>query len=536
MSAHSRQAGCTDEHGEREVIARYQGGILFSEGGTVLSVESRGVSGITVIKGEPRSGKSWLVGTVLGQLLNTDWPKPLAGFCRCSKQDSDNFARVIDDLADSWRSHATWFERATKRIKWDKGQWSQPIINALSSFISVTQPIGPASSLVASTFTTFSVNIAPGLSSAAYAPRLKYEHGQELVKALAEISGATQVILVLDQWEQSANLSFELEHLQNFIRDSGDWPPTHFFVTIRSGSEAERSLDELSKGQSGVMETYMLPPFKLEGDEEEWQRLVTHLNEHVPVCRNVKDQEEYLRLIQGYPGVLNNWTRPYNQGTMKGLDDLARVASDAQSGRYPEFGQLDSQARKLCIRLGLLPNLTDENWRSLQPILTDGTDASCLDDLFSKKLLEKLSPPSFGHQQRSDSLQRWLCNQRKTETSEKYRILVRKLAGQILEVSTATQPFIEALAALDSQTNDLMTDGLTEGLCEAAVSCFGVPTRGAALLRGSEYWRASQQVDVVGLVAIGLVNTGIGAKAENDLTRRDALLEEFAPLGTGPSN
>ena len=326
--------------------------------------------GITVIKGEPRSGKSWLVGIVLRQLLNKDWPPPLVGFCRCSKQDSDNFARVVDDLAVSWRSHATWFEQAKKMIVWDKLQWSAPIMSALQAFINVAQPIGPASSLVASTFNTSTVNIASGLTSAAYAPRLKYEHGQELVKALAEISGATQVILVLDQWEQPANLSFELEHLQNFIRDSGDWPPTHFFVTIRSGGEAERSLDELSKGQSGLVETYMLPPFRLEGDEEEWQRLVTHLNEHVPACRNVKDPEEYLRLIQGYPAVLNNWTRPINQGTMKGLDDLARVAIDAQSGRYPEFGQLvphlDSQTRKLCIRLGLLPNLTAESWRSLQ--------------------------------------------------------------------------------------------------------------------------------------------------------------------------
>ncbi len=151
-------------------------------------------SGITIIKGAPRSGKSWLIGQVLRQLNNKDWPQPLIGFCRCSAQDSDNLGRVIDDLAISWREHAELLDQAQEIFTQNKGRWLQVVANVVSCVITAGEPFGPASALIANTLKKL-----PDLEPASYAPRLKYEHAQELLQALMEIARAERVILVLDQ-------------------------------------------------------------------------------------------------------------------------------------------------------------------------------------------------------------------------------------------------------------------------------------------------------------------------------------------------
>jgi hypothetical protein len=71
---------------------------------------------------------------------------------------------------------------------------------------------------------------------------------------------------------------------------------------------------------------------------------------------------------------------------------------------------------------------------------------------------------------------------------------------------------------------------LTDGLCEAAISCFDIRVRGDALSRGHTHWRDLQQADVVCLVAMGLFNTLIDTKAEDNLPRRDPLLDELRAL------
>jgi len=485
--------------------------------------------GITIIKGGPRSGKSWLLGRALRQ-LDRQWPQPLIGFCRCSAQDSDTLGRVIDDLAMSWRERANLLDQAREIFNQNRNRWPQLISEAVSHLITSADPFGPVSSLVANTLKGL-----PSLEPGAHVPRLKYEQGQDLIKVLAEIAEAKQVILVLDQWEQSTNLTYELEHLRNFSRDCEDWPPTHFLIAIRSGSEAERLLEEFSIGQSGFVETYLLPGFDIDSDPDERQRLIDYLRAQVPACRSVDSADKYLPHIKGHPAVLDNWTRSFNKDKMQNLNDLVSVATEAQNGRYPEFGnlvpQLPTLTRKLSIRLGLLPNFTEKSWPALKPILMEGIETHSLDDLFSCKLLEETAPPSLGHQQRSDYFLRWLLNQRKAETGEEYRILVRKLAGQIREVSETTLSHGTALVALALQAKVLRTDVLTDSLCEAAIACFGTrPACADVLLQEQNQWCAPQQADVAGLVALALFNTCHEAGEEFDFARRNALLDELRRL------
>ena len=172
--------------------------------------------GITVIKGRPRSGKTWLVGQVLRHLDKAS-PQPLIGFCRCSAQDSDNLMRVIDDLYIRWRERTNLLEQAKEIVKKNFDKWPQLITRVVGSCIDSAQPFGPASSLVAK-----ALKRLPGLEPRSHAPRLKDEQGQQLIQVLVEIAQANRVILSLDQWEQSANLNYELEYLRKFTREVED--------------------------------------------------------------------------------------------------------------------------------------------------------------------------------------------------------------------------------------------------------------------------------------------------------------------------
>lgn len=240
--------------------------------------------GITVVSGRPRTGKSWLVGQVLRHVVE-DSPTMLVGFTRCSAQDSDNLMRVIGDLYTRWREQAGLLDQAKEIFNHSSGKWPQLISNAVGSVVNAASPFGDVSGVVSGALQGL-LDLQPGSPQA---PRLKYEHGQQLITALAEITQASRIILVLDQWEQSENLAYELEHLRNFTRDCDDWPDTHFIITIRPDGEAEQLLNSFSKGQPRFVKTHPLPVFDTEVDADEKQRLTTYLHETIPACRTADD-------------------------------------------------------------------------------------------------------------------------------------------------------------------------------------------------------------------------------------------------------
>jgi hypothetical protein len=69
------------------------------------------------------------------------------------------------------------------------------------------------------------------------------------------------------------------------------------------------------------------------------------------------------------------------------------------------------------------------------------------------------------------------------------------------------------------------------GLCDAASTLFGerLPSP-ASLLDGSKQARVSREPGLGLILAAALFTTRNDAKAENDLARRDALLEELRAL------
>jgi hypothetical protein len=139
--------------------------------------------------------------------------------------------------------------------------------------------------------------------------------------------------------------------------------------------------------------------------------------------------------------------------------------------------QLADTTRELCIRLALLPDFTEQNWPVLRPLLMDRIEPHELDDLYHGKLLEQVDPPSFGHRSRTDYMQSWLLQERKSETSAQVTRLALDLAAKIQTVDITIAPFVLALASLSVPLSKLEADIVSEGLIQASASLLGTRTR-----------------------------------------------------------
>ena len=485
-------------------------------------------AGLTVVRGRPRDGKSWLVGHVLRGAAGNG-PKTLIGLARCSRQDNDNFLRACDDLYLRWLTNAPLLDQAKRLFEKYKHQWLPMVADAVGGILTATQAAGPVSAVVSTALHKLShdANLGPSFQ----VPRLKYDEGREFVNALKTISGADRIILALDAWEQSADVEYEAEHLQEFVRNPEAWKGTHFLVTIRDGSPADDSLQRICTGVRPRAQIYDIPRLDLDADSEEKQRLTTFLRNSVPACGEIDCADDFLVLIEGYPGVIDNWTRFGEPSRLRTLDDLRNAAAEAQQGRYPEFDRnvpaLDDATRKLCIRLALLPWWSDSTWQALRTVFMDGIPASSLDRLRADGLLEETAPPTFGHGSRIEYLIDWLATHRNNESREVCTKLIFALACKIRELAPDAPLSALALGALSKPAELIRVDNCGRGLCEAARSLSGNPILGKVLVQGSRQLRNQLDMNVAPVIAMGLFNALEYANKRNDISARDALLDEL---------
>lgn len=488
-------------------------------------------AGLTVVRGRPRDGKSWLIGHVLRGAAG-DGPKTLIGLTRCSRQDNDNFLRACDDLYLRWLTNAPLLDQAKRLFEKYKHRWLPMVADAVGGILAATQAAGPASAVVSTALHKFShdANLGPSF----HVPRLKYDEGREFVNALKTISGANRVILALDAWEQSADIEYEAEHLQEFVRNPEAWEGTHFLVTIRNGSAADDSLQRVCTGVRPRAQIYDIPRLDIDADSEEKQRLTTFLRKVVPACREIDCADDFLVLIDGYPGVIDNWTRFGEPSRLRTLDNLRNAAAEAQHGRYPEFDRnvptLDDATRKLCIRLALLPRWSDSTWQTLRSVFMDGITASSLDRLRADGLLEETAPPTFGHDSRIEYLIDWLATHRNNESREVCTELIFALARKIRESAPDAPLSALALGALAKPAELIRVGDCGRGLCEAARSFSGNLILGEVLVQGSRQLRNQLDMNVAPVVAMGLFNALEYANIRKDISARDALLDELRSL------
>ena len=511
--------------------------ILFGRAPDLAYLMGRaGNKGITAVVGRAQMGKSWLL-TELSRQLSDPPSRYLVGATESLGETSDLLLRAVVDLYTRWLSDSTYWEQA--RVTWQQqkkdlvsnvGKAVGTIFEKLSK---LAIPIEGVGSLVKDTFEGLASANRDLLTGGVQLPRLQIEQGRDLLTLVSQITGRSMV-LVLDQWEKSPAIALESNILDALARHLDEWPRCHIVLGLRPDEKPLAQVQSLRDGFPGAVEIYDLPPMHL--DESASRDLIQHIQERVPATVNVADQE-LLDMIAGYPGTVARWTSSYDAQRIDSTAELKKVANDANAYRFGEFDVLlptvSDQERCLAMRLALLPSAgSEEGWKALRDVVLQGLQAKSLDALKRKKLLDASAPPSYGHAKRSEAALQCFTDAYREELREESESLIFRLGSRVRALSSETMPFASALGTLLPAASDLELPNLSQAICRAALSLFGIRNVDpAALLTAARAAREDgTHAAVAPLLAIGLFNTLFDAKQEGALERCDALLEELRQL------
>ncbi len=499
----------------------------------VLSARVR-FKGLTAVAARPQMGKSWLLTELARRLSEDHEPRHLVGFAESAGETPDLLLRTVIDLYARWLSDAGYGQQAEMVWEQQKPNLLPGVAKTVARIFKeiagkAAKPVAVAvedaiNGLIAAdqTLKTGGVQL----------PTLSYEQARDLVGAVATISDRP-IALFLDQWEKSPDVARESKTLDAFIRHLEDWPHCHVFLALRPEEPAYGTVRKLVASLVGPVELYPLEPMQL-ADPAERARLVRYLQRDVGAAARA-DDETLLDLVDGYPGVLYQWTNDYQRTHMRSRADLKRVAADAQAYRFWELDErlpkLTGDDRRLAIRLALVPLGGGPIWSAIKAEVLDGLDAGLIDDLRLANVLESADPPGFGHPKRWEVARACLLRRLPNSVRDEAAALIPRLAARVREPSPAIVANVAVLSGLLPIARYLKLDHLPVALCQSAASMFrAFDEDDHALLLGAKQAETPQFRPVTPLLSMGLVNSLIHAHAIQDLTRRDALLATLRAL------
>ncbi len=353
------------------------------------------------------------------------------------------------------------------------------------------------------------------------------------MKQVADISDC-HIALFFDAWEKSPDPKKEANILDAFLRHRDDWPSCHMFLALRPDDPALAHMESLSAAYPGSAKIHRLGDLRLEKPAE-LNRVVAFLHQRVPATARM-DHEEVLDLIGGSPSVIDRWTSRDLPHPVETKDEARRIADNAHRYRFPELESLakslKGEQRKMAIRVALLPSIADRStWSALREIAIEGLPEETVDDLKLAKVLDSADPPSFGHAKRWEAAIAHLTEHSRVTLRAEGKALILRLAQSITGFDPRFIPAGSALRGLAGHAQSLECDMASVMLCQSAITLFGEPPpRVESFLRGARQARALNLPGLAPLLAMGLFNTLNHAKAEDDLARRDALLDELRAL------
>ena len=265
------------------------------------------IKGLTAVAARPLMGKSWLLEELARHIAVDRKPRALVGIAESSGEGADLLLRAVVDLYARWLSDSDFLEQA--RMTWDqqKPNLLPSVAGAVGRILmktgeAVAKPIAAVveealKGLIAAnnTLTTGGVLL----------PVLQYDQARDLVAAVAAIA-ERPIVLILDQWEKSPDPEFEAKTLDAFLHHLDEWPNCHIFVALRPDEPAFAIVERLVAGRPGPAQLYQLEPMALE-ESAEHERLVRFIQKSVSGADG-EDGETLLSLIDGYPGVIYQWS------------------------------------------------------------------------------------------------------------------------------------------------------------------------------------------------------------------------------------
>jgi hypothetical protein len=508
-------------------------------------------SGVTAVVGRPQMGKSWLLTELARQLTATRtdvsdqsflYRGYLVGFHEARGETPDLLLRAVSDLYARWLADSSLREKANAFYLQNQegfvGRAGVAAGKIFSKLAGLASPSLKVISEIISEATSQLVDANVQLTSGGlqFKP-LQADQALELLQIVHQISG-NPLILIFDQWEKSPGIKMEGDILDSFIRHIEDWPPCHIFVALREEDSAYAAIERISDAYPGDCEFYPLLPMNLDSETSQ-NELLEYIRAQLPFTRDLSS-EVLLDEIAGYPSVVSRWVK--SRATIRTLADLKQKANDAHAFRYPEFNvalpQLNPSQLRLACRIVFLPLCGDPAYAdSLKPIVlgasaeseNDPLHEDSLDLLLRRGVLEESYPASYGHAKRAESARRWFEVNCHAELPEILSQLILALGSRIRSAIEEVLPYVFSLDILYSRADHLPSlPSLVQSVLSANRSLLLDSAPDANLhisfpLDGSVRHVAS-------LLAMGLRNTLNHAEAQEDLTRRDALLKDLRDL------
>jgi tetratricopeptide (TPR) repeat protein len=441
----------TDEFPDRREV-------LFGRIGDIGQLTDRATGeGLTVLKGRPLNGKTWVLQEVARELVAGG--SHLVGYHEYRGGESSHLLYAVFDLYTRWladssmRSQALslWHRHKSECIP-AVGRSVGILFEKLGAFAGAGEGIG---SLVSKMFDELS-NSAKDLKTAglSLAP-LSYDQAASLVSLVAHVSRKTP-ILVMDAWEKTQAQAYECSVLETYLSRLTDWKQTHVFLGVRHPNPVVGGSNDLTWAHVRRLEltspnvhVHDLDTMNLQ-DRAETTRLCLYIRKNVPAAESLCDTE-LIQLIAGYPGVINFWLSSANRLKMTGKSDLKAAAEAAQKIRYVEMPQLlealPNNAKEIVAKTAMMPRLTSTNWIALQSLIMPEPDARTVDALVNSDLWETADPPSFGHDSRHAAARHWFA---RTETRYFRHVslqMIALLASKCTSLGSAAMSHWEALAA-----------------------------------------------------------------------------------------
>jgi hypothetical protein len=190
--------------------------------------------GLTAVAARPQMGKSWLLTELARRLSQDHEPRHLVGFSESAGETPDLLLRTVIDLYARWLSDAGYAQQA--KMVWDqqKPNLLPGVAKALGKIFgelagASTKPVAVAVEDAINGLIAADQSLKSG---GVQLPALSYEQARDLVAAVAAISDRP-IVLFLDQWEESPDVTREAKALSAFIRHLDDWPRCHVFLALR---------------------------------------------------------------------------------------------------------------------------------------------------------------------------------------------------------------------------------------------------------------------------------------------------------------
>ncbi len=497
-----------------------------------------GSKGLTALTGRPQIGKSRLLEELIRTVTGDG--EYLVGYAQSTGEKQDLLLRTLVDLYTRWLNHASYLGQARSFYERHRGSLIGKVGVAVGKLLApalkLENPTGITTAVVNETLGNLTKAEQDLATAGIQLPRLSYDLALELVHVLHKLS-ERRVVLIMDALEQSPAVEEKAATLAAIMRRLEEWPPCHVIIALRDNKpehEAYRQAESLVRSHPAA-EMVPLSRIELKHDLPTRDALLAHVREIVPAARKVADQR-LIELIDGHPGVLYwwFWDPPANEA------GLVRRARDAHAYRYDELIddfrdliQKGGDELNLCSRLALFPEIvTADDWAIHESIVLGEIAKDALPRLQSRRILDPQEPyPTFGHTTRYEAARRWWGDQGEAKpfAREEAAHLIVRLASRIRSYEPTAMPFAQSLISFLPVAGPLRIAKDFQALiaCGLAVSQSRPNEPYQLLVERNGRPTALSLPRTAALVSMGLFNTLNDARAEDDLERRDRLLDEL---------